>query len=284
MVLSTRSSIADAYIVVLDVAADAQRALLFDFDARRVEGFAAQLPRRADADLDCLDEIHRLVHGAGFRVAAVVGRAEITAEDRQLWPAFVDAVWFPALPDGAPAMLGCGCVDHEQVALVMGEAGMAGRMIESPVSVEGLSCVPIDEKRWMLSGTVAEAWTAYSAFRQSINGSVERYLANAAADDPALEGLDAAIRRFRQIYVALARHGAAPQLIGCGEALMKAPSLAQRIADSLGVSLTLSTEAEPGGRGSALWALERIGMIENLHAMPASTGPVFAPVNLEATQ
>src|SRR5665213_1296211 len=101
MVLSTRESTADVYIVVLDVAADVVRALLFDFEARRVEGYAAQLPRRADAAADCLDEMHRLVQAAGFRVAAVVGRAEseVTAEDRQFWPAFEGVRWFPALPD-----------------------------------------------------------------------------------------------------------------------------------------------------------------------------------------
>ena len=87
---------ADAYIVVLDVAADAVRALLFDSGARRVEGFAAQLPKRADAAADCLDEMHRLVEAAGFRIAAVVGRAEseVTAEDRKFWPAFEGAKWF----------------------------------------------------------------------------------------------------------------------------------------------------------------------------------------------
>lgn len=276
----SRSSAANAYIVVLDVAADTQRALLFDSEARRVEGFSAQLPRRADADVDCLDELHRLVHAAEYRVAAVVGRAEITAEDRQLWPAFADAAWFPALPEGAPVMLGCGCVDREQVALVMGEASMVGMVVESPVSVDGLDCVAIDEKRWMLSGSVAEAGSAYNAFKHSIKGSVERYLANAATDDPALTGLDSAIRRFREVYLRLP----ALPVIGCGDALLKAPSLAQKIADALGVALTLSTEAEVGGRGSALWALERVGAIENLRALPASTGPVFTPVTLETTK
>ena len=59
----------DAYIVVLDVAVDAVRALLFDSGAQRVEGFTAQLPKRADAAADCLDEMHRLVEAAGFRIA-----------------------------------------------------------------------------------------------------------------------------------------------------------------------------------------------------------------------
>jgi hypothetical protein len=275
---------ADAYIVVLDVAADAVRVLLFDSDARRVEGYAAQLPRRAEAMADCLDEMHRLVHAAGFHIAAIVGRAEVEAKDRQLWPAFGGASWFPALPEGAAMILGTGGIDAERVALVMGEAAMLGTVIESPVEVDGLTCGRIDEKRWMLSGAVPEAGVAYTSFKHSIKGSVERYLASAAAADPALAGLDAAIRGFREVYFKLAGHGPAPQVIGCGDALLKAPSLAQRIADGIGVPLTLSTEAEPGCRGSALWALERIGVIDNLRALPASTGPVFTPVFLETTK
>lgn len=159
---------------------------------------------------------------------------------------------------------------------------MVGTVVESAVAVDGLDCVAIDEKRWMLSGSVPEAGSAYNAFKHSIKGSVERYLASAPADDPALVELDAAIGRFHQIYKKLA--GPASQVIGCGDALLKAPSLAQKIADGLGVALTLSTEAEAGGRGSALWALERIGAIENVRALPASTGPVFTPVTLETTK
>jgi sugar (pentulose or hexulose) kinase len=270
--LSTRANISDAYIVVLDAAADALRALLFDSGARRVEGYAAQLPRRADAAEDCLDEMHRLVQEAGFHIGAVVG----PAEDRSYWPAFHGASWFPALPEGAGVMLGSGCVGREQVALVVGDASLVGTLVESRVSVEGLACVQIGEKRWMLSGAVPEAGLAYSSFKHSIKGSVEKYLENATEGDPLLAGLDAAGLRFREVYQTLAAHGPAPlQVIGCGLAMMKAPALAQRIADAVGVPLTLSTEQEPGSRGAALWALERIGAIDELATLPASMGRVF---------
>jgi glycerol kinase len=280
--LSTRANITDAYIVVLDVAADAVRALLFDSEARRVEGYAAQLPRRAGAAADCLDEMNRLVQDAGFRVEAVVG----PAEDRSDWPAFQGATWFPSLPDGAGVMLGSGCVGREQVALVVGEACMVGTLVESQVAIEGLTCIPIDERRWMLSGAVPEAGLAYSSFRHAIKGSVEKYLENATEGDPLLAGLDAAGRRFREVYetVLLAGHGPARQAIACGSAMMRAPALAQRIADAVGVPLTLSTELEPGSRGAALWALERIGAIGDLGALPASMGRVFTPTFMETTK
>ena len=254
------------------------RALLFDSEARRVEGYAAQMPRRADAVADCLDEMHRLVQEARFHVGAVVG----PAENRSYWPAFEGASWFPSLPEGAGAMLGSGCVGREQVALVVGDASMVGTVVERQVSVDGLTCVPIDEKRWMLSGAVPEAGVAYASFKHSIKGSVEKYLENAAEGDPLLAGLDAAGRRFREVYETLAGHGPAPQVIACGPAMMKAPALVQRIADVVGVPLTLSTELEAGSRGAALWALERIGAIGHLGALPASVGRVFNAKPMDA--
>jgi sugar (pentulose or hexulose) kinase len=179
-------------------------------------------------------------------------------------------------------MLGSGCVSREQVVLVMGDASMVGTVVESQVSVEGLTCVQIDEKRWMLSGAVPEAGLAYASFKRAIKGSIEKYLVSAVEADPVLAGLDLAMRGFREVYLRL---GAASQIIGCGGALLKSPALAQKIADAVGVPLTLSTEPEVGGRGSALWALERIGAIEHLGALAASMGPVFEPaVNLETTK
>ena len=49
------------------------------------------------------------------------------------------------------------------------------------------------------------------------------------------------------------------------------------MADALGRSVIACTEQETSCRGAALWAMERIGMIENLGALPASTGAVFEP-------
>jgi hypothetical protein len=264
MVLSTRASIADVYIVVLDVTSNAVRALLFDSEARRVEGYSALLPRRADAAADCLDEMHRLVHVAEFRIAAVVGRAEneVTAEDRKFWPAFEDSKWFPALPEGAGAILGSGCVSRERFGLAIGEASLMGTMVDRRLTADGLTCVQIDEKRWLLSGAVPEAGGAYASLKHDlkVKGSIEGYLETAAADDPHLAGLAAVERNFREIYERLSGAVGKPvEVIASGAVLLKSPAWTQRIAGALGVTLTLCTEPEPVGRGSALWALEKIG-------------------------
>jgi hypothetical protein len=268
MVSSTRVSIADPYIVVLEVEADVVRALLFDGGARRVEGYSAQLPRRADAEADCLDEMHRLVDAAGLRVGAVVGG------DQAMWQG---AAWFRALPEGAGAILGSGCVGRERFSLVIGAAGMLGTVSAAPVAE--FDCAQIDEQRWLVAGAVPEAGGVYAALRHETKGSVEEFLEKAAEDHPLLEPVNAVGRRFREIFERLEKAVGTPgEVLACGSALLKSPAWTQRIANALGVPLTLSTEAEPAGRGAALWALERIGVIESVGALGASTGAVFRPV------
>lgn len=272
------------YIVVLDRAADTVRALLFDGEARRVEGYSAQLPVRKDAGADCLDEMHRLVRAAGFRVAAVVGRAEseVTAEDRSYWPAFEKTAWFPSLPEGAGAILGSGCLSCERFGLAIGEPGMLGTVTGArPVHLTaGLTCAAIGENRWLLRGEVPEAGAACASLRHEMKGkgSLERYLETAGEDDPELWRIDAVARRFREMFEVLAQTVGSPvEVIACGAALVQSPSLTQRLANAIGVPLTLCTEPEPAMRGAALWALERTGSIAEMGALPASTATVFAP-------
>ena len=98
----------DPFIVSIDVGSSSVRALLFDSGARQMEGYGAQLPYRihttpdggaevdpealAELTIDCLDELHRQIHEAGFRVAAIAGSA--------FWHSFcgVDAAGRPTLP------------------------------------------------------------------------------------------------------------------------------------------------------------------------------------------
>ena len=91
MVLSTRSSTADPFIVSLDVGSSSIRALLFDSTVHQAEGFGARLPysptttpdggaeidpeKLAALAIDCFDELHRQVHVAGLKIQAVCGSA-----------------------------------------------------------------------------------------------------------------------------------------------------------------------------------------------------------------
>lgn len=96
------------FTVSLDVGSSSVRALLFDSEAHQMEGFGAQVPYRiratpdggaevnadelAELAIDCLDELHRQVHSAGYQITAVGGSA--------FWHSFlgVDASGKPTLP------------------------------------------------------------------------------------------------------------------------------------------------------------------------------------------
>ncbi len=234
--------------------------LLFDSEARRVEGYSAQLPARPDAAADCLDEMHRLVHADGFRIAAVVGRAEseVTAEDRACWPAFEGASWFPALPDGAALLLGIGCVGRQQFGIVFsGASSMMGAIVDTaPADLpEGLTSVALDEKQWLIASAVPEAARAYAALKEGLKGSLEAFLEKAPAEDPHLVALTQTAVHFKEVYESLAGVLGIPAEV---IAIVKSPGVAERIGAALGVGLTLYTEPEPAGRGAALWALERV--------------------------
>jgi hypothetical protein len=273
MVLSTRESTVNPYIVVLDVAADAVRALLFDSEARRVEGFSAQLPRRVDrAASHCLDEIQRLTDEAGYCVAAIVGCAEE--------PVFKGAAWFPALPEGAGTILGSGGVSRERFVVVMSDGvSMLGTVVEGPVPKipADLICTPIDDKRFLLAGLVPDAGEVYASLRKAAGrGGVERFIETALPGAPHLAGVDAVGLKFRSIHDSLSRVVGTPsETVACGSVLLRSGALAQRMAEALGAPLTLCTEPEPAGRGAALWALERIGTIADLKQLAASTGAVY---------
>ena len=91
-------------------------------------------------------------------------------------------------------------------------------------------------------------------------------------------GLESIALRFREIYCLLTGpRGAPTEVIASGGALLRSPAWTQMMADALGRPVTICTENEASCRGAALWALERLGVIAGLDALPASTGAVFTP-------
>ncbi len=96
------------FTLSLDVGSSSVRALLFDREARQMEGFGAQVPYRvrttpdggaevdaenlAELVFDCVDEVHRQVNAASYKVAAVGCSA--------FWHSFlgVDSKGKPTLP------------------------------------------------------------------------------------------------------------------------------------------------------------------------------------------
>jgi gluconokinase len=66
-------------------------------------------------------------------------------------------------------------------------------------------------------------------------------------------------------------------VIATGNALRSSPVWLQIIADVLGRPVMLGSASEASMRGAALLALEAVGKIGNLEAVPVSVDEVFEP-------
>jgi gluconokinase len=91
-------------------------------------------------------------------------------------------------------------------------------------------------------------------------------------------GLEAVALRFALIAELLDAAVPGPQeIVATGGALLRSPPWTQIVADALGRRVTLCAEAEASSRGAALLALEAIGAIPNVEAVPAELGAAFEP-------
>jgi gluconokinase len=91
-------------------------------------------------------------------------------------------------------------------------------------------------------------------------------------------GLETVAYRFALIHALLADAcPAADEIVATGGALLASPTWIQIMADVLGVPIRPSTEAEGSSRGAALLALEALGLLSALAAVPAGVGRPVAP-------
>jgi gluconokinase len=192
-------------------------------------------------------------------------------------------VLVPTIDDGIPAGLWCYRLDRRH--LIMGGALSNGgdvyawlkRTLTFPKDVEarleaatpgghGLIVLPF------LAGERSPYW------RADLRGAIAGLSLATEPFDILHASLESISLRFREIYGVLAgRVGVPVEVIASGGALLRSPGWTQIMADTLGRPVTASTEQEPSSRGAALHALERLGAISELDALPASIGASFSP-------
>ncbi len=91
--------------------------------------------------------------------------------------------------------------------------------------------------------------------------------------------LESVALRFRNVYdVMLTSIGAPREIFASGGALLHSPVWTRMMADALGRQVRACVEKEATSRGAALLALERIGAISNIGALPPALGDAFDPV------
>lgn len=87
--------------------------------------------------------------------------------------------------------------------------------------------------------------------------------------------LESVSLRFREIFrLMVSSLGEPRHVISSGGALRASAAWSQMMADAIGVSIQPCLEPEATGRGAALLAAERLGLIANLGAVPFKKGPV----------
>ena len=115
-------------------------------------------------------------------------------------------------------------------------------------------------------------------WRADLRAAITGLSASTDSFDIFRAALESVALRFREIYCLLAKPWGAPaEVIASGGALLHSPAWTQMIADALGRPVTICTETEASCRGAALWALERLGIIDGIGALPAATGAVLTP-------
>ncbi len=236
---------------------------------------------------------------------------------RTLWPAFADCPWFPAIGDGAANHIGSGCLTSHRFSLMVGTTGAMRVLLPSTGTIpDGLWCYRLDPHRALMGGALSNGGNVYAWLKHTL-GMPKNLEARLDSAEPGGHGLTflpflagerspywradlrgaitgltlstepfhivhAALEsislRFREIYGALSSAAGVPaEVIASGGALLNSPAWTHIMADALGRPVIASTELEASCRGAALYALERIGAIPSLDALPASTGAAFEP-------
>ena len=237
---------------------------------------------------------------------------------RTMWPEFAQALWFPALGDGACNNLGSGCLSPDYASLMVGTTGAMRLVSDAPLekAPPGLWRYRVDKSRFITGGALSNGGDVYAwmkrnlalprdvearletavpgshglrilpffsgertpYWRADLRGAIAGLSASTDAFDILRAALESVALRFHEIYCLLAGPWGAPtEVIASGSALLHSPGWTQMMADALGRPVTICTEAEASCRGAALWALERLGIIDCIEGLPASTGAVFAP-------
>jgi gluconokinase len=80
------------------------------------------------------------------------------------WPALADALWFPAIGDGAAANLGSGCDHPGRIALTVGTTGAMRVVLDPDLDrvPDGLWLYRVDRRRGLLGGATTEGGNLYA--------------------------------------------------------------------------------------------------------------------------
>lgn len=245
--------------------------------------------------------------------AAQVG---LRAPYARRWPVLARVPWLPAFGDGACSNVGAGAVARDLAALMLATSGALRVLYASdePPVVAGGWTYRLDARRFVAGGALSNGgnvlWWLRDVFPQVDQARVARRLGSdhglialpllagdrsptwddgaraaiagiglgTSADDVVLAMLEGLVHRVARLWDLV--EAALPGIrtvVATGGVALRSPWLVQLVADAIGRPVVASGAGEGSARGAALAALERIGAIPDLGAVPSPLGRTFRP-------
>jgi gluconokinase len=243
-------------------------------------------------------------------------RAGLRAAYARRWPALARIPWLPALGDGACSNVGAGAVGRDLAALMLGTSAAIRVLYEGtdPPVVTGGWTYRLDARRIVAGGALSNAGNVLTWLRDLLpdldldsvarrpvgehglialpllagdrspswndaaSGAVVGIGVRTRGEDIAQATIEGIALRVAGLWelVRTALPGIL-RLIATGGAAATAPWLTQLCADAIGRPLELSLATAGSARGAAIAALEAIGAIPDLAALPPPVELVFRP-------
>lgn len=219
------------------------------------------------------------------------------------WPTLTQAVWLPALGDGAVANVGSGCATAGRAAVSLGTSGAVRACYRAAraAAPAGLWEYRLDERYVVVGGAVNNGWNAiawaddvlgatsgsargeltvlpfFSGERtpwwdDAASGAITGIRLSTTRADIARAVVESVMVRLAAAGVTLVEaHPAIARFIASGGAFAARPELAQIVADVLQEPVGLAADAEASAAGAAIVGLARIGVLGSIETAPVVT-------------
>jgi gluconokinase len=133
------------------------------------------------------DELLKYLKLDAGALPVIGGPSPLTEKWSKRWPRFAEAVWHPAVGDGAANNIGSGAAAPGVAALMVGTSAAVRVVLDRPPRKipAGLFCYRVDERRFLLGGALSDGGGLYDWLRRSLRFDISE---NAFAREIAKRG------------------------------------------------------------------------------------------------